>query len=169
MRKTQARSDRVQAAMARHSRSADQEGAGGARNVLLSSGSLTEFSDRLQFLGAVERNDSDLVALAEVSRERLRRDQQDLVSLAKQEQVTAATLRTQEAAMTSRFHDEQSLVDQLTQKLKAEQRTRAQLKLFGVHTVTGGVLATCPVAGPHFYVDTFGAPRPGGRTHQGDD
>jgi murein DD-endopeptidase MepM/ murein hydrolase activator NlpD len=71
--------------------------------------------------------------------------------------------------MGSRFQAAQAVVDQLTQQLKAEQRTRVQLQLFGVRTVSGGALATCPVAGPHSYIDSFGAPRPGGRTHQGDD
>lgn len=32
-----------------------------------------------------------------------------------------------------------------------------------------GVLRACPVAGPWSLTDTFGAPRPGGRTHQGND
>jgi murein DD-endopeptidase MepM/ murein hydrolase activator NlpD len=32
-----------------------------------------------------------------------------------------------------------------------------------------GPLAVCPVAGPHSLYDTFGAPRPGGRRHEGDD
>ncbi|MFL5798077.1 MAG: murein hydrolase activator EnvC family protein [Actinomycetota bacterium] len=30
-------------------------------------------------------------------------------------------------------------------------------------------LDVCPVDGPYFVVDTFGAPRPGGRTHEGVD
>ncbi|MBI4260425.1 MAG: peptidoglycan DD-metalloendopeptidase family protein [Actinobacteria bacterium] len=32
-----------------------------------------------------------------------------------------------------------------------------------------GPFYRCPVAGPHAYTDTFGAPRSGGRTHQGID
>lgn len=32
-----------------------------------------------------------------------------------------------------------------------------------------GALRACPVAGPWSLTDTFGAPRPGGRTHQGND
>ena len=30
-------------------------------------------------------------------------------------------------------------------------------------------LTVCPVQGPHAFYDTFGAPRPGGRRHQGND
>jgi murein DD-endopeptidase MepM/ murein hydrolase activator NlpD len=33
----------------------------------------------------------------------------------------------------------------------------------------GGRLDVCPVDGPYFSVDTFGAPRPGGRFHEGVD
>jgi murein DD-endopeptidase MepM/ murein hydrolase activator NlpD len=32
-----------------------------------------------------------------------------------------------------------------------------------------GALAACPVDGPSAWADTFGAPRPGGRIHEGDD
>jgi peptidoglycan LD-endopeptidase LytH len=166
---TQARIARVRHALSMRARSAYEVGAGGALNVLLSSGTLSEFSDRLEFLGAVERSDHDLVTVAEVQTARLRRDQQDLASLARQQRSLASSLRSQEAALTSRFHEEQALVDQLTQKLKAEQKTKAENRILGVRTVSGGVLATCPVAGPHSYVDSFGAPRSGGRTHQGDD
>lgn len=172
IRDTQAKIARVRAALEKRARSAYEEGAGGPLDVLLSSGTITEFSDRLEFLGAVARNDTDLVTIAEVQREHLRRDQEDLAALAGQQRATATSLKGQEAAMTSKFHEEQSLVDQLTQKLKAEQRTAAKLRLYGVPSAgpvaRGGVLATCPVAGPHFYVDSFGAPRVG-HTHQGDD
>jgi murein DD-endopeptidase MepM/ murein hydrolase activator NlpD len=34
---------------------------------------------------------------------------------------------------------------------------------------TRGRVDTCPVDGPYFVVDTFGAPRPGGRFHEGID
>jgi len=175
IRDTQAGIARVRLALGRRARAAYEEGAGGALNVLLSSGSITMLSDRLQFLGSIERSDTDLVTLAQVQQERLRRDQQDLRTLAGQQQATARSLKSQEGALTSKFHQEQSLVDELTKKLKAEQRTKAQLTLYTVssgpvvHGSTGGALAVCPVAGPHFYTDTFGAPRSGGRTHQGDD
>ena len=36
-------------------------------------------------------------------------------------------------------------------------------------TVPAGSSQTCPVAGPHSFTDTWGAPRSGGRTHQGVD
>ena len=32
-----------------------------------------------------------------------------------------------------------------------------------------GPIRACPVAGPWSLTDTFGAPRPGGRTHEGND
>jgi murein DD-endopeptidase MepM/ murein hydrolase activator NlpD len=35
--------------------------------------------------------------------------------------------------------------------------------------VGSGALKVCPVGNPRSFVDTFGDPRPGGRTHQGID
>jgi murein DD-endopeptidase MepM/ murein hydrolase activator NlpD len=47
--------------------------------------------------------------------------------------------------------------------------TKAWQQLWPIEVLDAGILRTCPVAGPWSLTDTFGAPRPGGRTHQGND
>ncbi len=60
------------------------------------------------------------------------------------------------------------MVQELQSELDAaDQRS---LGLGGGVSITGsGAIQTCPVAGPNSFVDSFGWPRPGGRTHQGID
>jgi murein DD-endopeptidase MepM/ murein hydrolase activator NlpD len=161
--------DRIRRALSARARSVYETGVGGALDTLLSAGSLSELSDRIEFLGAVQQSNTDIVTEASVTAEDLRRQRHDLAALALGQRRTANELRTEEASIRSKLDETRSLVDQLTQQLKAEARTQAVLQLSGIRVVSGGALVTCPVAGPHFYVDTFGAPRSGGRTHQGDD
>ena len=63
--------------------------------------------------------------------------------------------------MRKRLHDAKG-------KLKKARREARLQKRLG-HPVGGGVIATCPVAGPVSFSGDFGAPRPGGRTHEGID
>jgi murein DD-endopeptidase MepM/ murein hydrolase activator NlpD len=51
-----------------------------------------------------------------------------------------------------------------------EQRARERLEERLGHPIRSeGTLLTCPVAGVTAFTDDFGAPRPGGRTHEGVD
>jgi len=50
-------------------------------DLLLSSGSFTEFTDRLEFLGSMAQDDADLVIEKRVAQEQLRRERDDLLTL----------------------------------------------------------------------------------------
>ena len=90
------------------------------------------------------------------------------------------------AGLESKMAELQELEDQLRTKYKKEQeaariaalaaqRQAAQAEAFTIEgdpgTISGGggVFALCPVAEPNAFSDDFGVPRPGGRTHQGND
>jgi murein DD-endopeptidase MepM/ murein hydrolase activator NlpD len=80
-------------------------------------------------------------------------------------------LRDQGRQLTISFAEAQQLVTNLEGKLKAEQI--AQLFRMGAAGDVHGLkipLDACPVSGPHFVNNDFGAPRDGGaRRHQGND
>jgi peptidoglycan LD-endopeptidase LytH len=133
--------------------------------ILLTSDSFSQFSDRMEYLGRIERGDTDLLVEARVTREQLRRDETRLASLSAREAATVRALAGQKAAIGRSLAAAQSAVASLEKKLN-EERAAVQ------HEATqsgGGALAACPVGQPRAFTDDFGDPRPGGRTHQGID
>lgn len=148
--------------------------------VLLSSRDLTDFARGMALLDKVAKRDSgDLI---KVSRARAQVD--DLRSSlrdksAKQHRL-AAELDSQNKALAGKFAIASSLEKKLVTdretelRLKREAEARAaevrrRARTVGITPVFGGGSLACPVAGPTSFTDTYGAPRPGGRRHQGVD
>jgi murein DD-endopeptidase MepM/ murein hydrolase activator NlpD len=180
MARTEKRIARISDSLATRARMAYELGAAGTLHILLSSVSIAEFTHRAELLGAVQENDTTLVARAEVNRELLDRDRARLRDLRVEQRLAIEELERRQAAIEKRFGEVERLVDVLTAKLKKEQAARRRRQLLantavletpGPLTVRplGAGLQTCPVAGPNSFVDSWGAPRSGGRTHQGTD
>jgi peptidoglycan LD-endopeptidase LytH len=150
---------------------------GGAQTVelLLSSASFAEFSDRIEYLGQVAQEESDLLTQARVSRERLRRYEEDLAELQREQEATAAALAREEAAIQARLNQVAAEVADLERTLAQERAAAREAARLAsaptstVRVVAGGALQACPVGQPRAYSDDFGAPRSGGRSHQGND
>ncbi len=148
-------------------------------DVLLSSGSFTEFSDRLEFLGQVAQVDVDLVLEQEVAQEELRRERDGLLGLQEQQAEEADRLGGILERIDGEFERMEGTVAELTEKYRKEQAAARALELLGQTPTTGGggvspialgsgAIQVCPVAGPNSFVDSFGWPRDG-HTHQGTD
>jgi murein DD-endopeptidase MepM/ murein hydrolase activator NlpD len=135
-------------------------------DLLLSSRTLAEFSDRMEFLGSVAQSDSDLVLEREVSEEQLKRQEERLASLAEERAATAQRLESSKRSIQANTAAMKRKVDELATKLRQEQQLLGAL---GQSVHMGAPIARCPVAGPNSFVDSFGWPRSGGRTHQGID
>ncbi|HXF36447.1 MAG TPA: peptidoglycan DD-metalloendopeptidase family protein [Actinomycetota bacterium] len=155
----------IQRRISQRAREAYMSGVGGTIDVLLSSDSFTEFSDRLEFIGSIAASDADLIIEGEVTAEELRRRMADLARLRDRRERETADLERSRAAAAARVQDLEDVVAELQRELRAEEE---QL-LFGVPPTVAGAIQTCPVLGPNSFVDSFGAPRSGGRTHQGID
>jgi murein DD-endopeptidase MepM/ murein hydrolase activator NlpD len=166
----------VQRALSDRARLAYVSGGAGTVELLLSSGSFEEFSDRVQYLGEVAQGESDLLIRARVSRERLRRLEEDLNALRQEQRATAAALAERKAALAGRLDQVAAEVADLERRLareraaaRAQEAAAAARQAPAVRVVAGGALQACPVGQPRAYSDDFGAPRSGGRTHQGND
>jgi peptidoglycan LD-endopeptidase LytH len=166
---TRASVDRLRAHMAdlqdrigMTARIAYESGGTGAFTSLLSSGSFAEFSERMEFMDRITAADADLVVAARVTREDLRREQRALTTLAAEQASAVAELQAQKEAIDSRLSEVSALVDTLRRRLAAAARYH------GPPPPGGLPLQACPLPGSSF-TDDFGAPRPGGRTHQGID
>lgn len=162
------RLDAIEARMNRRAVLAFTNGPVSAIDLLLSSGSFTEFSDRLEFLGSMAQEDVDLVLEREVAREELRRSRDDLLGLEQAQEAQADALAGIQAEIDARFDQISDRVAELTEKYRKERAAARQLVILGQTPNPGGAIQVCPVAGPNSFVDSFGWPR-AGHTHQGID
>jgi murein DD-endopeptidase MepM/ murein hydrolase activator NlpD len=166
------RIDRTRGRLEKRAVIAFENGPASTIDLLLSSGSFTDFSDKLEFLGSMAQSDSDLVAELEVGTERLDRTKQDLAALTERQSARAAELRSaresaqRTADRVSATYDE--LLQKYRQELAAQQATNAATQVLGQTPQPGSAIQVCPVAGPNSFVDSFGWPRVG-HTHQGID
>jgi peptidoglycan LD-endopeptidase LytH len=152
---------------------------GGSRSIgaLLTSDSIEDAADRLQYTQSVVQGDADLATEVSVMAEELRRQEVRLRDSARTEARASEELATQRANLLSQLDDLEDLVADLKAELDAQQEAtlglgeqEAALGLGEVDVVVrSGAIQTCPVAGPHSFVDSFGDPRPGGRSHAGID
>jgi len=170
----------IQRDLSARARGIYMSGGAGTLELLLASDSFDQFSDRIEYLGRVAQGDGDLMSGAAVTGEQLRREEAELASLSKQQQSTAATLKSEEAAIADKLAEAQALEAKLTDQLALERAAAAAAAAHAAavaaaartapaHPTGTGALKVCPVGNPHSFTDSFGDPRPGGRTHQGID
>jgi murein DD-endopeptidase MepM/ murein hydrolase activator NlpD len=141
-------------------------------DLLLSSNSFTEFSDRLEFLGSVAQDDVDLSIEQRVAQEELRRERDDLEGLAERQTATTEQLEAAAERIERSLGGIQATVSSLTEEYREELAAARALVVIGQNPnpnpTSGSPFQRCPVAGPNSFVDSFGWPRDG-HTHQGID
>jgi murein DD-endopeptidase MepM/ murein hydrolase activator NlpD len=160
------RLDRIDARLATRAVAAFTNGPASTIDLLLSSSSLTEFSDRLEFLGSVAQDDVDLAIEQQVTQGELRRQHEDLQALSERQSEAAAELNEARERIDARFREIDERVDELADEVRQE---TAALNILGQTPNPDGVIQRCPVAGPNSFVDSFGWPRSDGRVHEGID
>jgi murein DD-endopeptidase MepM/ murein hydrolase activator NlpD len=111
--------------------------------------------DRTEFVTMLATRQGDLVADAKAAADTYSQ------SVA---QVTRAKARSKDLRQRQR-----AAVVRITDRLDAARRLVDKLSGFSPTTMVGGRLIACPVSRPYTYVDTWGAARSGGRSHQGTD
>lgn len=159
------RLERIETRLAKRAVIAFTNGPASTIDMLLSSSSFTEFSDRLEFLGSVAQDDVDLALEQQVAQEELRRQRDDLQALSERQAETAGELSAVRESIETNFDQIDARVAELSADLRREM---AALQILGQTPNPGGAIQVCPVAGPNAFVDSFGWPRDG-HTHQGID
>lgn len=137
-------------------------------DLLLSSGSFTDFTDRLEFLGSMAQEDGDLILEQGVTREELRRERDSLFILQERQASVVEELGAIKESIDAQLGRISDRVAELTAKYRDEIAASKELVLLGQTPNPDGSLQVCPVAGPNSFVDSFGWPRDG-HTHQGID
>lgn len=145
-------------------------GASSSIGALLTSDSIQDAADRLQYTQSVVQGDADLATSAQVKAEELRRQVAQLRRAAQLEAAAAAELEEEKQQIGAKVEQLNDVVQEMQAKLDAAEERSIGLGGSGSVSITGsGAIQTCPVAGPNSFVDSFGWPRPGGRSHQGID
>ena len=162
------RLEQIDARLSRRAVEAFTSGPASTIDVLLSSDSFTEFSDRLEFLGSMAQGDVDLALEHENTQVDLRRAREDLSALSQQQAEQAGELNAALERIQSRFEQMQDRVAELTSQYREERAAQQELVVLGQSPDPSAPIQVCPVAGLNSFVDSFGWPRDG-HTHQGID
>ena len=156
-------------------------GSAGMLDTLLSARNFTELSTELEYATRVSDND----VLLFVRHSRLAQELRVIRGEAQERAEELAGVRTDLnenlGTLQERFRDAQDDYDALRERLAEEQREEAAAQAAS----TGGAAPaapaaqvnapvsadgkTCPIAGPNSFIDSWGYPRSGGRTHEGTD
>jgi peptidoglycan hydrolase CwlO-like protein len=171
---------RLRSQLDERAREAYMNGPGDNLEFLLGATSLSDLSDRVEFVDALSQTDADLATQVENLRNDLAAqaaDEQDL-------QVKAADalrkVQAESAALDAKLAEQQQVMDDLAaKKARAEQLVKDLTKqyqqeleaLMGLHIDPNGLLQVCPVDQPRAVYDGFGAPRYAGgyHPHAGND
>ena len=171
----QAQLVRIQTKLNAQVRAVYVSGGGETIGALLGSASFADFADRLRFATNIVQGDEDLATSVQVQAERLRRERVRLTQEADAQAKAAADLQTQKVSLDARVGDLESTVNDLYRQYQTE----LQQQQIGLPPTGGnggpfppsgsGAISICPVQGLVSFVDSFGWPRPGGRSHEGID
>lgn len=171
--RVRARMARIQGALGARAREAYESGGLSTVELLLSSASFSQFSDRVEYLGSLAKGDSDLLLQASVTGEQLRRAQGDLSDLSGKQAATITALSRQKADIARKLEEARILETRLADRLARERAAAAAAarakQEAAARAIGGAGIQACPVGQPRVYSDDFGVPRPGGRRHQGID
>jgi murein DD-endopeptidase MepM/ murein hydrolase activator NlpD len=138
--------------------------------ALLTAGSATEVADRWEFANQVALGDQHLATRVAAQTERMRWLRARLAEAIDEEMLAADRLQATVDGLEGKVSLTLGQISDLQKELRQEQQLAAVSTGGGGVNVTGsGAIQTCPVAGPNSFVDSFGDPRSGGRTHEGID
>ena len=157
-------------------------GPGANIGFLLSSASLADLSDRLEFVDQVSASDAEIATEVRDLRASLSRDARELETLRAKQQDSYDELRRRELELTQQFALQQALIHDIRARkreaaraitrLKRERREQLEARYAAsIGQVANDVFQVCPVGQPRAFGDDFGAPRYAGgyHLHAGND
>jgi len=184
--KARATYDAIVAQLNDRAREAFMQGPGSNLEFLLGASSLTDLSDRLEYMNALAQSDADLATQVQNTKNDLSAKESRLSTLTAQQQAVVTDIRQKNAKVQSWLHRMGAIVSQIrAQKAKAMAYAQKVSKAYSTYVnsqfsgvVYGGghqgialpagyvnPLKVCPVGTPRAYGDGFGAPRYAGGYH----
>ena len=161
-------------------------GPGGVLEAVLEARSLADLTDRVTFVDILSQSDANLATGLDTERDQLKTFKGTLVDLRKAQNRLLKGLRGRQEELQGKQQQQQAVAAEIEEKLAEAKKVVSKLQakwqrqLLARISFAGskpgpdidgkpGPLYACPVDPPRSYIDDFGYPRPGGRTHQGND
>jgi murein DD-endopeptidase MepM/ murein hydrolase activator NlpD len=180
------KAEELQVALDARARDVYMRGPAGVVELLLDADSLDDLADRYSFLDALSQKDASVAQGLDAQRVQLAQLRASLAQYEAEYERQWASLQGKQEELEARWRAEERAKEALEEKVEeaqdivADLEKQVQEELFAQYGITGvgnvgpppeadGPFYWCPVDPPLSYVDTFGAPRPGGRTHAGND
>lgn len=170
------RRSRLKARVVEAAQNLYRQGSADMLEMLLTADSLAELSTRAETLSRVSSRDTQaFIDYARTERE-LAALRSELEVRRRELETTRERLMAEADRLQTQFDDVSEEYEDLQARLAAQAR-RAQAAAASGPALAPAPVApvrvsgdmTCPVAGAHSFVDSWGAPRSGGRTHEGTD
>jgi murein DD-endopeptidase MepM/ murein hydrolase activator NlpD len=132
--------------------------------VLLSAESFADLASQYETMAQIAELDG--IALTDLKRveERLAELQEDLSANTEELASVRSRMEDESGLLQERFEEATIEYEKMKEKLAA---ARAAAVPQGVFVSPGGM--ACPIAAPTSFIDSWGFPRSGGRTHEGTD
>lgn len=155
------------------------QGPGSNLEFLLGATSLTDLSDRLEYVDVLTQTDADLANQVQNLRNTLAAKQHEQQRLQAKQADVLNGLQADRAQLDAQFAQQQQIYDSIQSKQAEAERLVKKLgkqyqaflaSLYGLKA-SNGIFKYCPVQGPHAVYDGFGAPRYAGgyHLHAGND
>ena len=170
---TQAHFDEVSARLNERAHDAYIEGPGSELEFILGATSLTDLSDRVTFMNAVQQSDADLATEVQRVADELDAEVAQQERLRAKQAAVLGGLREKRAVLQAAEDQQQDIIVQIEAKeeeartlaVKLSKERREWLKKQLQISTGNGVLKVCPVDQPRSFGDGFGAPRYAGGFH----
>ncbi|MBI5232057.1 MAG: peptidoglycan DD-metalloendopeptidase family protein [Coriobacteriales bacterium] len=153
-----------------------RNGAVGPLSVLVGATSFDDLSTRYDYLKRIGKRDARAVAAVKDRRAKLAAQQRRLDHELSARKADLTEVKDRRSALESQLQETRAEFEKARQELAAARARSAANRATPTAASNGGVIVSAgsngmvfPVAGPNYYSDTFGAPRSGGRSHQGTD
>ncbi len=147
--------------------------------ILMTAKSISELTARAEVLSEISKRDNAAIIQYTRTQEELDRLAAELSAKEEMLSETRARLAEESDRLQADFANVSDEYDELLAEIRARQAAeREAARAAQAPAPSSSSLAslprpsgdmTCPVAGPHSFVDSWGAPRSGGRTHEGTD
>jgi murein DD-endopeptidase MepM/ murein hydrolase activator NlpD len=151
-------------------------GGTGVVEALFAAQDFSEFSDRAEMLSQVTQDDSHIFVELQRNTAALEDLEGRLAQDRKALDETLAELEDENAELQDKLDSVTESYTNLKEKLEQERLAARTQPTGGGPSLPSTVVPTtstsgktCPVAGPVSFVDSWGAPRSGGRSHEGTD